>query len=70
METDQWRMSTVTIMITGLYFSGSGAKLVFHSDRGYQYTSKTSQQKIVDVGMTQSMSRVGRCIDNGPMEGF
>ena len=20
--------------------------------------------------MTQSMSRVGRCIDNGPMEGF
>jgi putative transposase len=22
------------------------------------------------VGMTQSMSRVGRCIDNGPMEGY
>lgn len=22
------------------------------------------------TGMTQSMSRVGRCIDNGPMEGF
>lgn len=47
-----------------------GAKPVFHSDRGYQYTSKTFRQKIVDAGMTQSMSRVGRCIDNGPMEGF
>ena len=22
------------------------------------------------TGMTQSMSRVGRCIDNGPMEDF
>ena len=47
-----------------------GAKPIFHSDRGYQYTSKTFRQKIVDAGMTQSMSRVGRCIDNGPMEGF
>ncbi len=25
---------------------------------------------IVKAGMTQSMSRVGKCIDNGPMEGF
>ena len=47
-----------------------GAKPVFHSDRGYQYTSKTFQRKIADAGMTQGMSRVGRCIDNGPMEGF
>ncbi|MCM1162289.1 MAG: IS3 family transposase [Roseburia sp.] len=47
-----------------------GAKPIFHSDRGYQYTSKIFRQKIVDAGMIQSMSRVGRCIDNGPMEGF
>lgn len=50
--------------------ANSGVKPHFHSDRGYQYTSKTFRQKIVDVGMTQSMSRVARCIDNGPMEGF
>lgn len=43
---------------------------LFHSDRGYQYTSKAFRQRILDVGMTQSMSRVARCIDNGPMEGF
>lgn len=43
---------------------------LFHSDRGYQYTSKVFRQKILDAGMTQSMSRVAHCIDNGPMEGF
>ena len=26
--------------------------------------------KLVQAGMTQSMSRVAHCIDNGPMEGF
>ena len=43
---------------------------LFHSDRGFQYTNKTFHQKLVDAGMRQSMSRVGRCIDNGPMEGY
>lgn len=43
---------------------------LFHSDRGFQYTNKTFHQKLVDAGMQQSMSRVGRCIDNGPMEGY
>lgn len=43
---------------------------LFHSDRGYQYTSNDFRQRIRKAGMTQSMSRVARCIDNGPMEGF
>ena len=43
---------------------------IFHSDRGFQYTSKTFHRKLLDQKMTQSMSRVGKCIDNGPMEGF
>ena len=47
-----------------------GAHPLFHSDRGYQYTSKVFHQKLVDAGMTQSMSRIAHCIDNGPMEGF
>lgn len=47
-----------------------GAKPLFHSDRGFQYTNRTFHQKLVKAGMTQSMSRVGKCIDNGPMEGF
>lgn len=43
---------------------------LFHSDRGFQYTSKTFKYKLNAINATQSMSRVGRCIDNGPMEAF
>jgi len=43
---------------------------LFHSDRGYQYTSKAFHDKLEQAGMVQSMSRVAHCIDNGPMEGF
>ena len=46
------------------------AKTLFHSDRGYQYTSKSFHKKLKEAGMTQSMSRIYRCIDNGPMEAF
>ena len=47
-----------------------GAHPLFHSDRGYQYTSRTFYNKLQAAKMRQSMSRVGRCIDNGPMESF
>ena len=43
---------------------------LFHSDRGFQYTTRVFHDKLAAAGMTQSMSRVGKCIDNGPMEGF
>mgnify|MGYP000217263223 FL=1 len=43
---------------------------LFHSDRGFQYTSRTFHAKLESAGMVQSMSRIGKCIDNGPMEGF
>lgn len=46
------------------------AKPMFHSDRGFQYTNKVFQKKLTSRSMTVSMSRVGRCIDNGPMESF
>ncbi|MGB5823608.1 MAG: IS3 family transposase [Proteocatella sp.] len=50
--------------------SNPGAKPLFHSYRGYQYTNRQFKYKLDNIGMTQSMSRIGRCIDNGPMEGF
>ena len=46
------------------------ARPLFHSDRGFQYTNKTFHNKLMQAGMRQSMSRVGHCIDNGPMEGY
>ena len=43
---------------------------LFHSDRGFQYTNRVFYNKLQSAGMEQSMSRIGKCIDNGPMEGF
>ena len=43
---------------------------MLHSDRGFQYTSRAFRKRIESHDMVQSMSRVGRCIDNAPMEGF
>lgn len=43
---------------------------LFHSDRGFQYTTIVFKGKLNKCKMIQSMSRPGRCIDNGPMEGF
>ena len=45
-------------------------KPIFHSDRGYQYISKNFKAKLDKISATQIMSRAGRCIDNGPIEGF
>lgn len=46
------------------------AKPLFHSDRGFQYTSYGFAKMLEAQGLEQSMSRESRCIDNGPMEGF
>lgn len=43
---------------------------LFHSDRGFQYTSAQFRTRLKKHHMKQSMSRVAHCIDNGPMEGF
>ncbi|MDK2587412.1 IS3 family transposase [Romboutsia sedimentorum] len=45
-------------------------KPLFHSDRGFQYTHKAFKAKLDKQEAVQSMSRVARCIDNGPIEGF
>ena len=36
----------------------------------FKWYEGTEVHKLMQAGMTQSMSRVAHCIDNGPMEGF
>lgn len=43
---------------------------LIHSDRGSQYTSHAFNKIVTDNELIHSMSRVSKCIDNGPMEGF
>ena len=44
--------------------------VMFHSDQGCHYTSKTFRQRLWRHKIKQSMSRRGNCWDNAPMERF
>jgi transposase InsO family protein len=46
------------------------AELLFHSDRGSQYTSDGYRTVLVEASMTASMSRTGNCYDNAVTESF
>jgi transposase InsO family protein len=47
-----------------------GEELVAHSDRGSQYASEHYQRLLAKHGIECSMSDVGQCWDNAPMESF
>lgn len=44
--------------------------MIFHSDRGSQYTSNDFRASLAKYGAIQSMSGTGRCYDNARMESF
>ena len=46
------------------------AGLLAHSDRGSQYTSDHYQRVLAAEGIVCSMSEVGQCWDNAPVESF
>jgi len=43
---------------------------LIHSDQGFHYTNPQYIEKLRELGMIQSMSRKGNCIDNAPIESF
>lgn len=48
----------------------SGVRPLLHSDRGFQYTSYDYKKLETTYKFTKSMFRVGRCLDNQPIEHF
>ena len=44
--------------------------LIWHTDRGSQYASKSHRKLLKAHGIKQSMSRKGNCWDNAPSESF
>ncbi len=65
------RLPLVTDMLTeALSKLDRGSKPVIHSDQGWQYRHWSYQKKVVDSGLTQSMSRKGNCLDNAVAENF
>lgn len=43
---------------------------IIHSDQGAHYTSKKYHAEFTRLGLTASMSRRGKCVDNSPIETF
>ncbi len=46
------------------------ANVIIHSDQGAHYTSNSYKDKIQEIGLTGSMSRRGKCVDNASIETF
>ncbi|BAD59292.1 integrase core domain-containing protein [Nocardia farcinica] len=44
--------------------------MIFHSDRGNEYTAASFAALCRALGVTQSMGRVGSALDNSPAEAF
>jgi len=44
--------------------------ILIHSDQGFHYTNPEYIRRVKELGMVQSMSRKGNCIDNCPIESF
>ena len=45
-------------------------KPLFHSDQGFQYTSKSYAKQLERLGFVDSHSRRGNCFDNACIESF
>ncbi|KAA2282515.1 DDE-type integrase/transposase/recombinase [Clostridioides difficile] len=44
--------------------------VILHSDQGFQYTSKTFNRKLKQLGLLRSHSRCEICLDNACIESF
>jgi putative transposase len=60
----------VTSLQNALLLRQAASGLIFHSDRGCQYTSQAVGEKLQAIGVLQSMSTQGNCYDNARAEAF
>lgn len=67
------RMTTKLVedaFIKAIWKRKPGKGLIFHSDRGSQYASKSFQKLLKNYSAISSMSRKGNCWDNAVAESF
>jgi transposase InsO family protein len=55
-------------IVVGLIRDGIGADPILHSDMGWQYQHDWWRNRLGELGIRQSMSRKGNCIDNAATE--
>jgi len=66
------KMTKITKMLELLkkHHSSRVKGMMIQSDQGIQYQNSRYQTKVKELGMIQSMSRKGNCLDNSPTENF
>ncbi len=60
----------VRALLMAVLHRNPGRGIIFHSDRGSQYTSSKFRKALKDYGMLQSNSSTGNCYDNAVTESF
>lgn len=72
-----WSLSktrTTALSLTALRYAlkgrEPGEQMIFHTDRGVEYTAYKYRNKLLEHGMRPSLNRLGHCTDNGHMESF
>lgn len=60
----------IRALIMALIHRNPQKGLIFHSDRGCQYTSSSFRAILKKIGIIQSMSSTGNCYDNAITESF
>ncbi|MHB0885731.1 MAG: IS3 family transposase [Bacillota bacterium] len=62
-------LEAISQAITRIGRKKLGGALI-HSDQGFHYTHPLYVRRLAELGMVQSMSRKGNCLDNAPVESF
>jgi len=57
-------------LLMAILHRNPGQGIIFHSDRGSQYTSRLVRELLKSYKITQSMSGAGNCYDNAITESF
>jgi len=55
---------------TAIWCDQESERVIFHTDRGSTYTAKAFTKLCRELGIRQSMGRVGSCFDNAAAEAF
>ena len=61
---------TVTVLKRALKERQPDKGLIFHTDRGIEFTGKVFREELRKHGIRESVNRLGNCTDNGHMESY
>jgi len=67
---DRTTKETSTVLKRAVQERQPAAGLIFHTDRGIEFTGKVFRKTLAQYKMSASVNRLGYCTDNGHMESF